>query len=897
MLGFKTLRLVVVTSKKVKRVKLKMTKKFSVNKPKIATIALILTLTISAVLLALPITTAQFAPIEQDPRIIDIPSFLFVTASPNPVGVNQIVYIGATFSKPMPTNNGQGGDYYDNVTIEIVDPSGHKTVMGPYITSMAAGVTETFTPNQVGEYTIQAFYPGQILTGTHRGGSPEPSGWSTHLIGSWQMPTESEIVTLIVQEDEVEPIYQTPRLPDEYWTRPIYATNWGWGKDIGSNWFGTSVQQNIQPYGIAPNTAHIVWSKSTHFGGQPGAPIASDQSTQYSSTSLLTSYFGATTILNGILYYNKYAALTSELIGWEAVDIRTGKTLWSKSAGVTGTESITRGQIVNFNNFQEFGSAAFLYSQPGGGGFFFGGASWNGIYDAYTGEFLANITNPVSGTMMIDTYDDTELQGAIIAYSAAGGNLNMYNTTKLLALTSGMDAGFIRPGGTIDGSAALQWSVPIPTTLNGVDISLSVAAVTPDVILLREVPGSLQWQGTTMGFQITAGVNPKTGAVIWGPFNQTEIPEYEDTAFMAAGDGYYVLHNKDTNDAYCYSLTDGSFQWGPVQLEGSGWSSVWRDGEIAYGKAYIWDLGGYCSAIDLESGEVAWNFTRGNAGYDTPFGIYPIFGYSGHMVADGKLFLSEGIMYTPPLHPSRRLAINCTDGSLTWSISQYSSTTPGVVADGYLISWNSFDSKIYSFGKGPTQTTVEAPLTGVTQGSSVVIRGTVMDISAGTEQEGVIECFPNGVPAVSDESMREWMEYVYMQQNCPSDVEGVKVFVKILDPNGEWYSTIVTSDANGVFSHSWAPTIAGDYHVTAMFEGSESYYTSYSTTTFTVDESQAADAPSAAEIAETTVNQMPAYPAIPEIPAYLTIDLIILIIAAVGVVIGLIAYMALRKQK
>jgi hypothetical protein len=386
-------------------------------------------------------------------------------------------------------------------------------------------------------------------------------------------------------------------------------------------------------------------------------------------------------------------------VSWEAVDIRTGKTLWSKPAGVTGTESITKGQVVNFNNFQEFGSAAFIYSQPGGGGFFFGGASWNGVYDAYSGEFLANITNPISATMVIDESEDTFLQGAIIGYSVAGGMLNMYNTT-LLMRSSGFGGGerFSSPSGTIDASNALQWSVPIPTELNGVDIDLSVEAVTPDVILLREVPGSLQWQGTTMGFQITAGFSPKTGAKLWGPFNQTEIPPDEDTAFMAAGDGYYVLHNKDRNQAYCYSLTDGSFQWGPLDLEGSGWSAVWRDGEIAYGKAYIWDLGGYCNAIDLESGEVAWTFTRGNAGYDTPFGIYPMFGYSSHTVADGKLFLSEGIMYTPPLHPSRTVVINCTDGSLVWSISLYSSTSPGAAADGYFIDWNSFDNKIYSFG-------------------------------------------------------------------------------------------------------------------------------------------------------------------------------------------------------
>ena len=92
--------------------------------------------------------------------------------------------------------------------------------------------------------------------------------------------------------------------------------------------------------------------------------------------------------------------------------------------------------------------------------------------------------------------------------------------------------------------------------------------------------------------------------------------------------------------------------------------------------------------------------------------------------------------------------------------------------------------------------------------------------------------------------------------------------------------------------------IVGEYKVTAMFEGSASYYASQDTATFGVDEAPAAEeVPSAEEIADTTVNKLPAYPTIPEIPAYLTIDIIILVIAAVGMVIGLVAYMALRKQK
>jgi hypothetical protein len=122
--------------------------------------------------------------------------------------------------------------------------------------------------------------------------------------------------------------------------------------------------------------------------------------------------------------------------------------------------------------------------------------------------------------------------------------------------------------------------------------------------------------------------------------------------------------------------------------------------------------------------------------------------------------------------------------------------------------------------------------------------------------------------------------------------------LKIQDPNGEWYQTTVTSDSNGRFSHSWAPAIVGDYHVTVSFEGSESFYSSEATTTFCIDEALVAeDVPSAEEIADTTVNRMPAYPTTTEFPAYLTIDVVILIVAAVSVVISIIAYMALRKQQ
>ena len=92
------------------------------------------------------------------------------------------------------------------------------------------------------------------------------------------------------------------------------------------------------------------------------------------------------------------------------------------------------------------------------------------------------------------------------------------------------------------------------------------------------------------------------------------------------------------------------------------------------------------------------------------------------------------------------------------------------VADGSIVYYNAYDMQIYCLGKGPSATTVSAPNIAVPQGSAVLVQGNVLDIAAGTEQNEQAARFPYGVPAVSDGSMGEWMEYVYMQKPKPTDV-------------------------------------------------------------------------------------------------------------------------------
>jgi hypothetical protein len=119
-----------------------------------------------------------------------------------------------------------------------------------------------------------------------------------------------------------------------------------------------------------------------------------------------------------------------------------------------------------------------------------------------------------------------------------------------------------------------------------------------------------------------------------------------------------------------------------------------------------------------------------------------------------------------------------------------------------------------------------------------------MDIAAGTKQKEQAARFPNGVPAVSDDSQGEWMEYVYMQKPRPADTVGVDVVLSVLDPNGNVYDIgTATTDASGMFKMLWAPLVPGEYTVIATFAGSESYWSSHAETAVGVTEAPAATPP------------------------------------------------------
>jgi len=94
-----------------------------------------------------------------------------------------------------------------------------------------------------------------------------------------------------------------------------------------------------------------------------------------------------------------------------------------------------------------------------------------------------------------------------------------------------------------------------------------------------------------------------------------------------------------------------------------------------------------------------------------------------------------------------------------------------------------------------------------------------------------------GTPAISEEDMGKWMEYLFMQQAYPEDAKGVEVVLEVLDPNNNIYEIgRTTSDITGTYGYAFEPEVPGTYQIMATFKGSASYGPSFATTYINVDE-------------------------------------------------------------
>jgi hypothetical protein len=332
---------------------------------------------------------------------------------------------------------------------------------------------------------------------------------------------------------------------------------------------------------------------------------------------------------------------------------------------------------------------------------------------------------------------------------------------------------------------------------------------------------------------------PTTGTLAWED-NITQ-PVLDQTAewsfgmgFLLNNGGNIIVPDSNTLSVTDYSESTGALLWSCTPYNNFfETQTLGNPGPVAYGMLYDAGYDGYMHAINVTNGVQEWETISRPSEFEMPEEAYPL---TGAYVAGNTVFSSSTIAYeAQPAYRGHCLyAYNAQTGAQVWNVSgEYSINA---IADGILIAYNQYDGREYAFEAGPSATTVTAPMTAVTAGSSCVIEGTVTDQTPGITM---------GTPAISDAWMGQWMEYMYMDQPYPSGATGVPVSIDAVDPNNNFvHIGNATSDITGAFSYAWTPpSVPGKYTIIATFAGSNSYYGSCGETAAVVIQAAAATPP------------------------------------------------------
>ncbi len=838
------------------------------NKTMAILIAIFLTISMSASIILIPNATAHSPPWTYI-------SWAYLTVAPNPVGIGQQVGVYMWVDHAMPgasqslQSAGVGGETSGisngirrmGYQLTITAPDGTVSKQTWAVVSDSTGIQMYyFTADQLGTYTFSFYYPGQVYTWTST-----TSGATTADTNDTFLPATSRTLTLTVTQ---QPALSNanPQLPTAFWTYPIFGINWNWFS-IASNWlsgpftpaFG-SHSGSYQPDGPAPNTPHVMWTNPIQFGGVVGGnETGGIPGESYYQGGSYNTRFSNAIIMQGMLFFQLPFGESGSGGAFVAWDLKTGTQLWSINTSATGVSLVPSfGYIPSMDQPNQHGplpdgALVATTSQTGLG------TVWR-FYDPMTGVLTPmNVTNVPGGTAVAGP--NNEYLKILLTNYGNASNPNYYlsewNSTKVFGYYSGTGtAGWYTGTENASNPIAYDWnvSVTLPQTADEGGWSIAANCISYGNILLLSQgsfdsmsayftpkPGPINMTGVSLQPQ-------NLGKALW---TQTYPIIENNSGVLGAWDpgaGIFNLWFQDSMTQYGYSLSTGSLVWGPEAVPNSTNTDFNYIGDATtqeqaqYGNLYWAGYAGALYCFNEATGALTWTYGNGNTadnstnvGTGTPYGTTTEFISA---IADGKIYLSS-TEHSPnqPLYPTYgERCINATTGLQIWYIPcygnlMYSAITP--IASGYMVADNTFSQEIYCFGQGPSALTVTAPDTATSVGTPVVIRGTVLDISAGTQQTQQKADFPYGVPAVSDDSQSAWMQYVYEQQPMPYNATGVPVTLSVLDSNGNFRQIgTTTSDASGMFTFAWAPDISGSYTVVANFAGSNAYYPSSAETSF-----------------------------------------------------------------
>jgi hypothetical protein len=755
------------------------------------------------------------------------PTVSFLSVSPNPVGVGQPVYLIMWMDKAHPLAQGIYGDRFKGYTVNVTGPDGVQEILGPFTADAISTAFTTYVPKQTGNYTMVFTFPAQIIKEVNNPPSYQAYNHPDQINDTYAQSI-SNTVTLVVTNGLVPNWPDTP-LPTDYWTRPINALNRNWAQ-IAGDWLGGAQNANsFNAYSQGPESAHVLWTRSL---GEGGVAADTTQDAFYLSTTA-SSGRPSPLILNGVLFIEDRASVNRNW-GWSAIDLYTGKQLYYK----TDLPYPSFASILHFETESAHGAWGYLWSVSG--------TTWMAI-DPTTGNNIYNITNvPSTGTSVYDP-DGAQLR-YIISGTGANKRLLMWNST---AATSQLSATGdpTRPyayTGQYDGNKGYSLNVSIP------DVQGSVFEVIEGKWVVGGVAGKQNQTATELGqiwtlslkigeegkllsnvtFTPPKQVMDTSEYYVYGAYGSAPAAERMQGPFMYSDYGVFVFWEGATRQFWGFSLATGQQIWGPTEPQDV-WMMFGMDPTVAYGILYTsrysaQSPGGEIHAYNITTGESIWKYLPGAKTYETLFTNSPT---AISCIADGKIYTIS--QEHSPKTPLRRDAtLTCLDaftGDVIWQMPNYMRAQLAI-SSGYVVASNLYDNQWYTYGKGPSSTTVTASPKVSTYGSSVLIEGTVTDQSPGAP----------GTPAIADKDQQPWMEYLYMQQTKPTNVSGVEVSLNTWDPNGNYVNIKnVTSDSSGTYSYLYTPEVPGQYTIIASFAGSKSYGSSTATTTIGVSETPA----------------------------------------------------------
>jgi len=443
----------------------------------------------------------------------------------------------------------------------------------------------------------------------------------------------------------------------------------------------------------------------------------------------------------------------------------------------------------------------------------------------------------------------------------------------------------------------LQDSQRVPKQIFGTSITTTYTSiggsVTADTIGISLITINADAEPNSPWPTLAPCVNWNLGFTLTVNYNKTitvPIPGKSHTWSIFAANydtDVFILRCAQTGQLWGYDLNTGSLKWGPTEMmPGNEQFDYYTQRGAIYDDIMLVasQYSGTLKAYDAVTGEQLWVYEADAApySYESAYGAnMPV---TIGAVCDGMVYVYSG-EHSPTKPLWRQSYIRCidmTDGTLIWKLPIFNMGL--AIADGKLVAASEYDNMIYTIGKGPSATTVTGPEGVQPLGTTVLIKGTVTDQSPGAKN----------TPAIADEDMSEWMEYLYMQQPMPKDAKGVEVILTTFDPNGNSYEIGRTTSSNrGTFGCEVDLPVPGLYKIIATFKGSDSYSASSAETYVIVE-----DAPSAAQSFEPeSVAPEAAEPVATTETPLITTEIAIIAAVAIACAIGVVSFWALRKRK